>query len=331
MAVAVKNTPEAAPGRQLNTLAVGSLVGTLFVLGSLAVIFFLVPTVWGQFVANVIPGMEGTFGDYTLLLLLMVAAVVGVVYLGRWLIGEHPPHGVRAGVFIGVVGVLAIGLSIHWIGAMLENSWGVSQASVGVPIVVVLAVALLVGGMTAYFRPRFDSFLVRFEDQGWFTSAAYKRTQGQRVRRGTILGILVLAGCGIYTLLSRGTLKAGASHWEIGLPYSGGMTMRLLPDLQFTVPILLAAGTLWLAYRVVNFPPFADFLIATEAELNKVSWTTRKRLVQDTIVVLTTVLLVTAFLFLVDYVWFKVLTNDWIQVLQTNAVSTKKQGNVDEW
>ena len=32
-----------------------------------------------------------------------------------------------------------------------------------------------------------------------------------------------------------------------------------------------------------------DFLIATEAEMNKVSWTTRKRLVKDTIVVLVTV------------------------------------------
>ncbi len=33
---------------------------------------------------------------------------------------------------------------------------------------------------------------------------------------------------------------------------------------------------LWLAWRVVNVPSFADFLIATEAELNKVSWTTRR-------------------------------------------------------
>ena len=52
---------------------------------------------------------------------------------------------------------------------------------------------------------------------------------------------------------------------------------------------------LWRAWRgMVNFPAFADFLIATEAEMNKVSWTTRKRLVQDTIVVLTTVVLMTA-------------------------------------
>ena len=40
--------------------------------------------------------------------------------------------------------------------------------------------------------------------------------------------------------------------------------------------------------------------IATEAEINKVSWTTRKRLIQDTTVVLVTVFLFTLFLFVVD-------------------------------
>ena len=35
---------------------------------------------------------------------------------------------------------------------------------------------------------------------------------------------------------------------------------------------LLAVVGLWAAYRVVNLPAFADFLIAVEAEMNKVSW-----------------------------------------------------------
>src|SRR2546430_6963945 len=39
---------------------------------------------------------------------------------------------------------------------------------------------------------------------------------------------------------------------------------------SITLPLLLAAASLWLAYRVVNYPTFADFLIATEAEMNKV-------------------------------------------------------------
>lgn len=83
----------------------------------------------------------------------------------------------------------------------------------------------------------------------------------------------------------------------------GAWQLIFLRDVRFTLPIFLAAVSLWMAYRVVNYPAFADFLIATEAEMNKVSWTTRKRLVQDTIVVLTTVLLLTIFIFLVDVLW----------------------------
>ncbi len=73
--------------------------------------------------------------------------------------------------------------------------------------------------------------------------------------------------------------------------------MTLLPSVQFTVPLLLLAAALWLAWRVVNLPAFADFLIATEAEMNKVSWTTQRRLFQDTIVVLVTVVLMAVYLF----------------------------------
>jgi preprotein translocase SecE subunit len=69
-----------------------------------------------------------------------------------------------------------------------------------------------------------------------------------------------------------------------------------------------------MAWRVVNFPVFADFLIATEAELNKVSWTTGKRLRQDTVVVLTTVVLLTITLLVFDWFWYKALSA--VNVLQ---------------
>ena len=85
-------------------------------------------------------------------------------------------------------------------------------------------------------------------------------------------------------------------------------SVTLLPGIQFTIPMLLLAVSLWLAWRIVNMPTFADFLIATEAELNKVSWTTQKRLVQDTIVVLVTVVLMSVFLFGMDWTWKVVLS-----------------------
>jgi preprotein translocase SecE subunit len=100
---------------------------------------------------------------------------------------------------------------------------------------------------------------------------------------------------------------------------AGGPTeyrsLTLLPAVPYTLPLLLALVTVWLAWRVVNLPAFADFLIATEAELNKVSWTTQKRLVQDTIVVLVTVVLMAVYLFGVDQLWRVSLSWKYIQVL----------------
>ncbi len=89
---------------------------------------------------------------------------------------------------------------------------------------------------------------------------------------------------------------------------------------------------MWVSWRIVNWPVFADFLIATEAEMNKVSWTSRKRLIQDTVVVLVTVALLTTFLFIVDILWIKVLSWDWIQVLRVDPGSElRKQSEKTQW
>jgi preprotein translocase SecE subunit len=92
-------------------------------------------------------------------------------------------------------------------------------------------------------------------------------------------------------------------------------SLTLLPAVPYTLPLLLVLLSAWLAWRAVNLPAFADFLIATEAELNKVSWTTQKRLVQDTIVVLVTVVLMAVYLFGVDQLWRVSLSWDVVRVL----------------
>src|SRR5262249_31782813 len=144
---------------------------------------------------------------------------------------------------------------------------------------------------------------------GWFSWNIYKGSQGRVVRRGTMAGILILVGCGIFTLLTHHTLEGGEPNWTVKVPFlethDGQIEyyLTILPRVQYTVPLLLTVAGLWLAFRVVNFPTFADFLIATEAELNKVSWATKKRLWQDTIVVLVTLVLMTFFLMVVDLFW----------------------------
>jgi preprotein translocase SecE subunit len=299
-----------------------------------------------------------------------------------------------------------------------------------------VALALLALVIRTLFKPGTEKKVIAFEEQGWFSTTAYKKSQGQRVRRGTILGVLVLGGAGIWTLVSNRSL--GGGDWTLRLPFTGTVrvvnlgdtvkanpalpnefwfggkvpppnelssertkellqapgylfiadlrsfketndylkdhyakiekpgdsdfapgdvvakdlvekarrdlaaenknppildnkgtvlasgpregpdykTLTLLPHVRYTVPLLLAALSLWVGWRIVNVPTFTDFLIATEAELNKVSWTTRKRLIQDTIVVLVTVVLLTFFLFVVDGAWSWLLSRKIINVLQ---------------
>jgi preprotein translocase subunit SecE len=76
----------------------------------------------------------------------------------------------------------------------------------------------------------------------------------------------------------------------------GNVVIYLIPG------ALLAAGW-WVCYRVVNLPSFADFLIAVEAEMNKVSWPSRSELIRASVVVLLTILLLSFVLFGFDFMW----------------------------
>ena len=190
--------------------------------------------------------------------------------------------------------------------------------------------------------PGWAKFLETTEDQGWFHATSYKGNQGVRVRRGTILGILAVGACGIITLVTHRFFGVPIARLANGL---GLAIDPLFPDaaneivfvplmfkIHLMMPLVLAVLLFWLAWRVVNFPAFADFLIATEAEMNKVSWTPRKRLFQDTIVVLVTVFLFTTFLFVVDVVWIKVLSAPGIQVLLIDpAKEQQKQQEKAQW
>jgi preprotein translocase SecE subunit len=409
MALAVKNTPEVGPS-PFDRVQVASLVGVVYVVGCLGIVFGLVPTIWW----NVLGFGRSSFAAASLLGVLMFAVALGLAVLGVRGLATKLPHGTRAGIAVGLAGVLLVLLLTRWASLWIEH-WsfdtGALSPTAGIVAVAIVFLVLLGVALWLFFQPRTEKFLVTFEDQGWFSATSYKHAQGQRVRRGTILGILLLAGAGIYTLISHQVLRRGSENWELNLPFTGQVTVQkanagdaadkfdwaggdqvtvdryrfqeisrdfdpathvkivlhgdskfkdgeivtksayeaerhkveseggilpkpiatdppvgstefrrlvLLPALQYTVPLLILAGSIWLAWRVVNLPVFADFLIATEAELNKVSWTTRKRLAQDTIVVLVTVVLMAGFLFTTDVVWRVLLGSKVIHVLQTD-------------
>jgi preprotein translocase SecE subunit len=71
--------------------------------------------------------------------------------------------------------------------------------------------------------------------------------------------------------------------------------------IQVGVPtVLFVAGAAFIFF-LVNKPRFADFLIATEGEMKKVSWSNRQELIGSTTIVIVTVVILGVFIALSDY------------------------------
>src|SRR5947209_2756437 len=85
------------------------------------------------------------------------------------------------GSFLGAVSVL---LSLWVVLAGLPLAWDDLRGGTGF----------------LFLQPGWGRVLESIEDMGWFHARSFKASQGARVRRGTIIGILVLGVCGIITL-----------------------------------------------------------------------------------------------------------------------------------
>lgn len=117
-----------------------------------------------------------------------------------------------------------------------------------------------------------------------FQVRVYKRSQGRVTRQATFAALAVAVALGAWRFYAH----FGPS-FKAGLAYliAGG---------------ILLVG-LWICYRVVNIPRFADFLIAVEAEMNKVSWPSRTELYRSSAVVIFVMLALAAMLFGFDLLW----------------------------
>ena len=118
-----------------------------------------------------------------------------------------------------------------------------------------------------------------------FQFGLYKPNQGRVVRQLTFVAIALL-GC----------LAAYQFH-----------KIRVLAELfdgaRFMFLVLFGVMGVWFAYRIVNYSRFADFLIAVEAEMNKVTWPTKDELWKASLVVIFVIFVMAGFLFLCDVVW----------------------------
>ncbi len=119
-------------------------------------------------------------------------------------------------------------------------------------------------------------------------TGVYKKSQGKITRQVTFAAFAIVVALGLWRLsLTLGT-------WELA---------EDMPGIEFWLPGALLVVGLWIPYRTVNVPGVADFLIAVEAEINKVSWPTRGELVRASLVVLFTIFSLALILVVFDTLW----------------------------
>lgn len=116
---------------------------------------------------------------------------------------------------------------------------------------------------------------------GWFS--IYKPGQGYWTRMGTVAGAALVV-LGLAQFIYREILGLTNLHNDVKAGIVAGF-------------LLACAIILW---RVLNKPNIVDFFIATESEMKKVNWTTRKELTGSTKVVIVFMFLIAAVLFLYD-------------------------------
>lgn len=130
----------------------------------------------------------------------------------------------------------------------------------------------------------------------------YKPEQGWYTRVCTFIGAGVLVAWGAKFLNDRLKVFEGDEGWRL----------LITPGIPLLVLVLLGAFAWWFSF--VNAKA-SDFMIATEGEMKKVSWSSRREVVGSTKVVILFTLLFSAFLFLMDVVAQQLFS--WIGVLKS--------------
>lgn len=237
MAVAEKTTSETGTAGLFDKLSIASLAGVVYVIVTMAIVFTGIPALWTAM------GLTGTgFTGTTLVLLASFATFLALAYAGYRLMGGADSRpGLRAGIFMGLVWLLMLILLCRWIAGIFEG-WTYSaewftgkERSFGIIIPAVLCGLLVWWLGKKFFKPGFEAWLVRFEAGGWFHARSYKPGQGMRVRRGTILGILVICCSGIYILVNRETLH---DDWDVNIPFTGNLIVEDSGNIDAALDVL---------------------------------------------------------------------------------------------
>lgn len=368
MSVAEKPVAQAARRNPRLQLAFASFLGAIYVLVSLWIIFAGLPYAWGAYVplanvflsdallllATVAVGLALWYvgrelerrhaehglraGVFCALVALFVIGWLGVSVIGRFL--EDRVGGAGGAIItIAIVAAMAYGVIwaymkpgfAVWLGRVENGGWFHAlpyKPSQGVRVrrSTVLGIAVLgIFGIITLISHR---------------SLGYERadvTDKIADVDRKLANPDLSAKDQVELAAQKSGLEQQLNNWQWTIPFTAeeprdDVFIPLMYKVHLVVPLILAVALFWFSWRVVNWPAFADFLIATEAEMNKVSWSTRPRLIQDTIVVLVTVFILTLFLFVIDIVWIRVLSNPYFRVLHVDMqAEQQKQQEQAKW
>jgi len=119
----------------------------------------------------------------------------------------------------------------------------------------------------------------------------YKRGQGKYTRLCSAFGFGTIAAIGCYQLYN--TLQA------VGFGQNEQVALWIRTMLPAGLFVILALLIFWL----VNKPYVADFMIAGEGEMKKVSWSSKEEIVASTFIVIMVVILMAAMLGVTDLIF----------------------------
>lgn len=116
----------------------------------------------------------------------------------------------------------------------------------------------------------------------------YKRGQGKYTRLCSAFTLAIIIGMGcmrLYRILEASTTNSSSrvSLWVVTM-----------------IPAGLFVSLVFLSFWLVNKPKIADFMIAAEGEMKKVSWSSRQEIAVSTAVVIIVVILMTILLGMTD-------------------------------
>jgi preprotein translocase SecE subunit len=121
------------------------------------------------------------------------------------------------------------------------------------------------------------------------SSRLYKWAQGRLARRLTGVAVAAIAVIGAWSLQTTFLVESSDA-------------------VKYGIPGAIGLVGVWVGFRIINHSRFAEFLISTESEVEKVHWPDRAHVHRATVVVIVTMLLMGGFLLVCDMVWQYVFT-----------------------